>query len=245
MKRDDKSSQAMAKIYSYLAREIERAALEGVDISEVKRRLGERGTLAPSLFKIEFTPQFVGTSQRQGVDRADVERTLEAPDRVDHIVPTGLGMQPDKATSLYVKLFPNRSTLLNTFSLLVACQRVGYVQRVGQAWRVYHSDVDLSRTMTAVDVLRAFVDKYGIEITIGEKKGKFFWYEHVPIKSHTMTDIVKFDHSKNLDMEVNFQRGLIITDTLEIVYAFAINNTVYQADLLRHGIKAKPLPPKK
>jgi hypothetical protein len=239
LKRDDKSSQAIAKIHSYLAREMGRVALQGVDISEVKRRLGERGTLAPSLYRIEFTQQFVRGYEGQGANRADVERTLQAPDRVDHIVPTGLGMQPDKATSLYVKLFPNSSTPLKTFSLLVGCQRVGNIQRVGHAWRIYHSDVDLSRTITAVDVLRAFVDKYGVEITVGEKKDKFFWYERVPVKSDAPSDIVKFNHSKNIDMEVNFQRGLYINGALEIVYAFAINNTVYRADLLTHGIKTK------
>ncbi|MGI9066519.1 MAG: hypothetical protein ACR2HX_08950 [Pyrinomonadaceae bacterium] len=245
LKRDDNSPEAMSKIYDYLAKEIGRIALANVDIKEIKSRLGQRGDLASTLYQIEFTPQFVEGYERRGVNRTDVERTLQAPDRVDHIVPTGLGMHPDKATSLYVKLFHNKSTPSNTFSLLVACERVGYVQRVGHAWRIFHSDVDLSATKTAIDVLRAFLDKYGITITVGEKTDHFFWYERVPIKSNAKTDILKFDRPENVDMEVTFQRGLIIDGTLEIVYAFAINNTAYEADLLKHGIRTKPLPPKK
>src|SRR5580765_3884112 len=55
LKRDDKSPEAMSRIYDYLAREMGHAALAGVDIKEVKTRLGDKGELAPLLYKIEFT----------------------------------------------------------------------------------------------------------------------------------------------------------------------------------------------
>jgi hypothetical protein len=246
LKRDDNSPKAVSKIHDYLAKEIGRVALANVDIKEIKSRLGQRGDLASPLYKIEFTPQFVDAYERQGVDRTNVELTLRAPDRVEHIHPAGLGIDDDKATSLYIRLFSNSSRPLNTFTLLVACQRVGYVQRIGHAWMIFHSDVDLSRTKTPSDVLRAFVDKYGLDITVGEKTGRFFWYERVAVHPDKKTDLLKFNRpSKDVDMEVNFQQGLIFEDAVEIVYAFSINNTTYQADLLKHGIKTKPLPPKK
>ncbi len=110
---------------------------------------------------------------------------------------------------------------------------------------IFHSDVDLSQTKTPSDVLRAFVNKYGLEITVGEKTNRFFWYERVAVPAGKMTDIVKFRHIEGVDMEVNFQQGLIFKDAVEIVYAFSINDTAYEADLLKHGIKTKPLPAKK
>src|SRR5260370_5715724 len=245
LKRDDNSPKAMSKIYDYLAKEIGRVALANVDVKEIKSRLGQRGDLASPLYKIEFTPQFIDGYERHGVDRTNVELTLRAPDRVEHVHPAGLGIDDDKATSLYLRLFSNSSRPLSTFTLLVACQRVGYVQRVGHAWMIFHSDVDLSQTKTPSDVLRAFVDKYGLEITVGEKTNRFFWYERVAVPPGKTTDIVKFRHIEGVDMEVNFQQGLIFKDAVEIVYAFSINNTAYETDLLKHGIKTKPLPPKK
>ncbi len=246
LKREDYSPKAMSKIYEYLAKEIGRVALAQVDVKEIKSRLGQRGDLAAPLYKVDFTPQFVDAYERHGVDRANVELALRAPDSVEHIHPAGLGIDDDKATSLYVRLFRNSFRPLNTFTLLVACQRVGYVQRVGHAWMIFHSDVDLSTTKTPSDVLRAFVDKYGLDITVGEKTGRFFWYERVAVHQDKKTDLIRFNRpSKDVDMEVNFQQGLIFKDAVEVVYAFSINNTAYEADLLKHGIKTKPLPPKK
>src|SRR5260370_9162009 len=107
------------------------------------------------------------------------------------------------------------------------------------------SGIELAQEKTPCDVLRAFVEKYGIEITVGERTNRFFWYERVAVPPGKTTDIVKFRHIEGVDMEVNFQQGLIFKDAVEIVYAFSINNTAYEADLLKHGIKTKPLPPKK
>lgn len=244
LKRDDKSPQAMAKIYDYLAKEIGRAALAGVDIKEVKTRLGQRGDLAPSLYEIEFTPEFKHEHERQGVSRRDVELTLQAPDSVEHVHPAGLGIEDDKATSLYVRRFNNSSRPSNTYSLLLFCQRIGYLQRVGKAWMIFDSEVDLSGAKTTSDVLRAFVGKYGLELTVGEKTGFFFWYERVRLRPDKNTSIIQFKHSQSIVASIVFQRGFIYDHICEIVYAFAINNTAYEADLLRHGIKILPLPKK-
>jgi hypothetical protein len=89
------------------------------------------------------------------------------------------------------------------------------------------------------------VNKYGIEFTVGEKSASFFWYERVPVNPDKQTNLLKFNHTPGIDMEVSFQQGLIFKDAVEVVYAFSINNTAYEADLLKHGIKTKPLPPRK
>src|SRR6266545_1785548 len=115
LKRDDKSPQAMAKIYEYLAREIERAALVGADISQVKTRLGERGDLAPSLYKIEFADTFRELSERRGIEKRDVEQALRAPDFVQHLRPELLGIASGKLTSLYLKEFKNSQHPSNTY----------------------------------------------------------------------------------------------------------------------------------
>jgi len=241
LKRDDKSPQAMAKIYEYLAREIERAALVGVDITEVKTRLGERGDLAPSLYKIEFADTFRDLSEKRGIERRDVEQLLQAPDFVQHLRPEFLGIATAKLTSLYLKEFKNSQQPSNTYSLLVFCHRVGYVQRVGEAWRIFPSDVDLTTAKSPLDVLKAFVNKYGIEIQVGNKKGLFFWHEHITLGPDKEYNVVQFNRpDPNTDMSTTFEVGKVTDNMLEVLYAFGINHTAYDADLIKHGVRIKP-----
>ena len=118
LKRDDNSLKAMSKICDYLAKEISRVALANADINEIKSRLGQRGDLASPLYKIEFTPEFKDLHETRGVDRRDVEMTLQAPDSVEHLNPNLLGIDADKGTSLYLKQFRNAAKPINAFSLL-------------------------------------------------------------------------------------------------------------------------------
>jgi hypothetical protein len=243
LKRDDKSPQAMAKIYEYLAHEIERAALMGVDISEVKTRLGERGDLAPSLYKIEFTDTFRNLSETRGIEKRDVEQALRAPDFVQHLRPELLGIATAKLTSLYLKEFKNSQHPSNTYSLLVFCHRSGYVQKVGEAWRIFPSDVDTSTAKSPLDVLKAFVNKYGLEIEVGDRKGLFFWHEHVARSqgSNSETNLIRFNKiDPTIDMSTTFEVGKLDSTGIEIFYAFSINHTAYDADLAKHGFRIKP-----
>jgi hypothetical protein len=241
LKRGDNSPEAMSRIYDYLAREMGHAALANVDIKEVKTRLGDKGELAPPLYKIVFTDSFKNGSTRRGVDERIVELTLQSPDNVEHLRPELLGLTSRRATSLYLKQFINNTSSFNSYSLLVFCTRVGYVQEVGNAWQIFHSDVDLSKAQTPLDVLKALIGRYGFEIQIGEKKAAFFWHELVPISRHLpFNDLIKLPHEPNIDFAITWSPGEIRDNTLELTYAFGINYTVYEADLAKHGIRVNP-----
>jgi hypothetical protein len=240
LKRDDNSPKAMSRIYELLAQEIGRAALADVDIKEVKTRLGDRGELAPPLYKIQFMDSFKD-SERRGVAEREVEATLQSPDSVEHLHPELLGIASKRATSLYLKRFNNNRNPLNSYSLLGFCTRVGYVQQVGEAWRIFHSDVDLSKAKTPLDVLKSLVSKYGFEIQVGESRGAFFWHERVPILPNTRSEFLKIPKLPNTDFSVTWSPGPVVDNTLEITYAFGINNTAYEVDLAKHGIRTKPI----
>jgi hypothetical protein len=240
LKRDDKSPEAMSRIYDYLAREMGQAALADVDIKEVKARLGDKGELAPPLYKIVFSDSFKHGSKIRGVDERTVEITLQSPNSVEHLRPELLGITSKRATSLYLRQFINPSRPFNSYSLLVFCTRAGYVQQVTNAWQVFHSDVDLSKTKSPLDVLKALVAKYGFEIQIGETKAAFFWHERVPISRRLpFNELIKFPHQPNVDFAVTWSPGEISDNSLELTYAFGINYTAYEADLVRHGIRIK------
>ena len=106
---------------------------------------------------------------------------------------------------------------------------------------IFHSDVDLSRAKTPLDVLKAFIDKYGVEVQVGEKTGKFFWHEKVPLAPNQITNFFGFPApDPMIDMSACVEPGGIIDGVLQIVYAFGVNHTSYDADLLKHGIRLKP-----
>ena len=105
-------------------------------LKEVKTRLGDKGELAPPLYKIVFSDSFKDGSKRRGVDEHLVEITLQSPDSVEHLHPGLLGVTAKKATSLYLKRFINNGRPSNSYSLLVFCTRLGYVQQVDDAWQV-------------------------------------------------------------------------------------------------------------
>jgi hypothetical protein len=232
----------MAKIYQYLAHEIERAALMGVDISEVKTRLGESGDLAPSLYKFEFTDTFRDVSERRGIEKRDVEQALRAPDFVQHLRPELLGIASGKLTSLYLKEFRNSQHPSNTYSLLVFCHRSGYIQKVGEAWRIFPADVDTSTAKSPLDVLKAFVNKYGLEFQLGDRKGLFFWHEHIARpQGSSQANLVTFSRlDPTINMSTTFEVGKLDSTGIEILYAFSINHSAYDADLVKHGIKIRP-----
>ncbi len=244
LKMDDKSPAAMSKIYDYLAREMGHAALADVDIKEVKTRLGDKGELAPPLYKIVFTDSYKHSGNRRGVDERAIERTLQSPDSVEHLRPELLGITSKRATSLYLKQFINNSRPFNSHSLLVLCTRIGYVQEVSDAWLIFHSDVDLSKAKTPLDVLKALVAKYGFEIQIGERKASFFWHEWVPISRRLpYNEIIRIPTEPSVNWAITWSPGEMRDNSVELTYAFAINYAAYDADLVRHGIRIKPNTP--
>jgi len=236
LKRDDNSPRAMSKIYEYLAHEITRAAFQGVDQQQIKSRLGAEGALAPSLYKIEFTDQFQRAKKR-GINERDVELVVHSPDRLQHVIADeGSAV----AISLYLREFRNTSRPSNTFSLLVVCRREGSVQKVIDGWRIYHSDVDLSRARGPLDALKSFVSVYGIHFRIGGRPGLFFWREFVPISpGMQITKMIEMPEKLGASYAVCVIPGKVSNGQIEIVLAFAINDTEYDNALRQHGIQKK------
>jgi hypothetical protein len=121
--------------------------------------------------------------------------------------------------------------------LLVQTRREGDLQTVVSAWRVYHEDVDLHSVTKPIELLRAFVDKYGIEFSIADdsRKRKFVLYENIPIAQDRTTEVFKLPQPEKRAFEwCNvFRRS---KGELEIAVAYAIDVTRYAEDLRRHGV---------
>lgn len=240
LKKTDDSAESKGRIYGYLADQIQRAGLANVDIGKVKERLGQKGDLVPALYKIEFLKS-VKLDEDRGVEKRQIEETLQRPDSVEHLCP---GLLPEnkqnKATSVYIKTYRNRIRPENTYSLLVFCTRLGYVQKVQHGWYVFHSEFDLTGARTALDVFKAFVNRYGIELEIGNNKRKLFFYESAQIDATDGTETVLIKLQRGVPTgTLNFEIGSIKDNEVMIFWTFGINYEDYDDTLRKHGIKIK------
>src|SRR5262245_12536609 len=185
----DQSRQAQTKILDFLNKTMVDLILPPAKIPTVRARLGQRGDLRPELYQIKFGASFQDEEKR-GIRRSHVVRAMQEPDAVEHLAPDWSSESPYPAFSLYLKhqgeAGPNR------FILLVQAVRKDDVQLVGPAWRVYLKEVDLSGADSPLDVLGAFVEVYGLKLSIGQSEPrKFFLYVSIPLEEENETQIAK------------------------------------------------------
>ncbi len=105
---------------------------------------------------------------------------------------------------------------------------------------MYYSDVDLTKARTPVDVLRAFVEVYGLICRVGQGAAKkFYLYETFPRTKEDATSLMTIDTAPCGDGDeiwASLHLLLTIDNVIEVSLAYAINKNKYQADLRRHGV---------
>ncbi len=108
------------------------------------------------------------------------------------------------------------------------------------AWRVYHSDVDLGRVRSARDVLVAFLDRYGLDLRLGLEGRRLFTGGEVPMGStaNTRAQVV---HAPEGAVVRTLEMLRLVPEraSIEVTIAFAINETVLRRDLARHEWRRK------
>jgi len=223
------------RIYSTLSNEISKSVFMQVNETEVKQRLGQKGLLNPRLYKIGFSDFFKKETMKFGITRSHVEDSMRSPHRVEHLMlPGNFSRADDPPTfSLYLKM-PRVQRRANVFSLLVLSTRNGADQSVIAAWRVYHSEVDVSKFERPLDVLRAFAEKYGMPVTAGNRTANFILYEVIPI----LGDATGFMSGPKMEAGAIMFFFKVRSDlqVLEVACAFHLDVNRYKRDLRRHGL---------
>jgi hypothetical protein len=240
LKRDDYSLRAMAKLYGAMAEEMKRIALQHEDVNKIKARLGHQGILSPSQYQIKFDRTFRDVSENFGVTQYQVESAIRNPDSYQHLLPEHFGFDPDYAISLFIKV-QKQTASTERYTLLVLASRKGFVQEVLDAWRVYPSDLNLRDVSLPVDVLRAFVENFGTTFKVGEKEGKFFMNERLPI-THDKDGSDAFELFKarqSEDLTAYIGLGKQDKTMMEAVLFFSIDYQKYAESLKRHGVNTK------
>jgi hypothetical protein len=235
----DNSSEARAAILNFLAQQFADYLL-ATRKPAIRARLGASGELPASLYRLTFPDSFRQAAKR-GIRRSHVENAVFSPDAVEHLLPEKLQQAGSPAASIYGKILGEPSSR-NQYTLLVITQRNQDVQAYGSAWRVYHSDVDVSKATTLIDRLRAFVDVYGLEISVGGIRSteKLILYRSFQAtKDSKPTQLVQIHSDTTPLPRFEMHHFLKVTSPgglVEVAIAFAIDLTRYEQDLERHGV---------
>jgi hypothetical protein len=227
---DNYSDEARAKISNVLASALRQSILSHADADEVLKRIGNAGLLPTVAYNVVQPPEFQATFYRFGVSRSHVEDAVKHPDDHQHLMTEGLPASHHDM-SLFMKRIVSREQSRRHW-FLVQTHRTGSDQRVGAAWRVYPDAVRLDLARQPIDVLHAFVDVYGVPVTVGDTRGLFIEPRIYPAGSPVKVDWTGAppDHfvsiSHTTDAEGRFRLGLI----------YCIDLERYGADLRKRGI---------
>jgi len=233
-----------------LSKEISEIALSNADTQEIKGRLGQKGLLPTGSYTIGFESYPKDNSERFGIRNSHVNDAIKRPDLSQHLLPEMLVESPRfEAFSLFIKTHTAREPI-DTFSLLVfACRSMAHLDVI-DAWRVYHSEVDLSHATTPLDVLKAFTEKYGYPITKAGLDGvsqKFVLYARVPLRDTVTANTLAYEYfvvaqEKPGDAKSDRRYWFFRQEgnELQIAFAFVLNIVQYQRDLENHKNRNHP-----
>jgi len=248
-------------LFQRLSREISIATFSQVRKDDVKARLGQKGLLRQDLYKIELSEGFKKGTTRFGISLTDAEEALRRPEAVEHLLPDHFDQSGNQPSFTLILKTPRVKRRNDAFTLLVLSKREGTVQTVLAAWRVYHSDINISAPLRPLGVLIAFADRYGFPITVGSKTANFILYEKISVKG-ALSEMIKgpsgikmslnqftqqIQFSVDPGVSLNCQTHLFVRVTksppiqidgtvLEVALAFIVDLERYAADLRRHGV---------
>lgn len=229
--------RAFAELLSEQMREV---VLAGKDRDKILTRAGAGGRLPTGLFRITFSEEFRRHFRTLGTREAHVIDAIQHADVVDHFYVHGEVADPPY--SVFLKLHEAKPR--NTFWLLVVAGRRGKTLEVASAFRVYLSDVDLTDAQKPIDVLAAFVEKFGFESTFEGATSKFIQNTPLPPprSSGPPEILVRGVRGQNYYGTLYLAKNTAGATTA-IAIAFTISLTLYAASLRKRGVRAELLDP--
>jgi hypothetical protein len=183
--------------------------------------------------RVKFDRAFPSDAPSHHINRRDVERTLRWPRWVDELT-QGAELALSDAVTVWVAT-PPTSVRDDPSSLLVVTRDRRSDRWVHGAWRLYHSDVDLRHARSGFDVLTAFLDRYGLEVQIGDSSRRLFLPCRLPMAaaanaSARVIGVLSRPETRRLEI----LRLIPERAEIEVGVAFAVDERSLRADVARH-----------
>ncbi len=191
----------------------------------------------PGPFRVKFDHAFHDEARTRHLARHHVERVLRWPRLVDDLAGVGGINSADRLTVWLAN--PPLSNAEDPSSILVLTRDRRGTREVQDAWRVYHSDVPISRVRSAREALFAFLNRYGIELQIGSESRRLFTASRVPMGPSGNAEARLPDAVSNIDVRlVQILELFPENASIDVSLAYAVNATSVRADLARHTRRA-------
>jgi hypothetical protein len=228
------------RIRNVLAHALEKDSLDSARFDAARARLGEAGLLRPSEYRLQIG-EIVREFERLGDRRTYIERSVLEADVVQHLSHRG-GDDQRKESPEGLSLF---ARLIDTgkrppFAHLVVTGRKGASLEFQAAWRIVRQVVDWNPSMTPLDLLKGFVDRFGVLLEVpGRLPTKFVLFDAIPKPTQGFRGVLRpaesmnpnHDFSVQMMLRMNQQVGLI-----EISMAYQIDTTIYRQSLQEHSL---------
>lgn len=224
---------AHSLIAKTIADTLRQAILGHADTEAILKRMGNSGRLPSASYNVLQSQEFQTAFYRLGIRGNHVEDAVKHPDDLQHLMTEGM---PESwhDISLFMKYVASRE-LSRRHWLLVQAHRVATDQRVGAAWRIYPEDINLETAQQPIDVLKAFVEAYGVPISIDGTKVLFIEFRSYPVNVSIKIDWTGAPE----DHFVSIAHTTDLSGRFRIGLTYCIDIPKYSATLKARGVKVE------
>lgn len=181
------SALVRQKALEILTRSMQANVLTEQRSRNAKESLGNAGLLTPALYTIEFN-DLIKAFESLGERRNNITQVVHSPDVTQHLAPPG-GWDSDANESQSIFVREIKPTKKKKFLQMVIATRSGSKLTFCAAWRFYSELISWDGTMSPLDLLKKFVEKYGMEFSIGDSSPtKFVLNETITFPPGTLPE---------------------------------------------------------
>jgi hypothetical protein len=241
---NDNSISAQSKIFDFLSKEISNIALSDENIRKVKKRLGSRGELPLNQYKIAFLHTFE-SAESFGEKKSHVIEIIKSPDKFVHTNSRYVLLDnEDKYGFTLITKLVTPKRLQDKFIQMVFSRRQGDTLFIMGALRAYLSEMNLNQLDNPLDILKVFVDTYGLTFRVNNLTSRLIENDVTELEHATPADV------KILDGQIgNFYLPILIANQsalagtvnnssrlTELLLCFVIDLTKYFVTLKKHNV---------
>jgi hypothetical protein len=239
---DDLSAETRERITARLDSILRELSVSPERENEARRRLGDRGELWPRAYRLNF-PADRETLRQVLVREEQLENVLRKPDAVQHLLPAAFNAPGAEPMSLYAMWIQSREGR-QPYVMLVQTQRRGDEQQISQAWRVFHDDLERPMPEIPLQMLAAFVERFGVYFSVGnnDRLELFVPYAHLTpdasgeVRLFTTHGTADRPIGPRTELRGSLQLKPNEDKSIDVALAYTINLTAYQESLRRHRI---------
>lgn len=225
-----------ARVLGTLADSILHYGRESFDLASAKQRLGARGELPLTSYEIVFGQDATSLA----ATRTNIEEAIRKADHVLHLQQKSTASTteaPFDALSMFAKQVRAKG---EQFYLLVVALRKGPRLTVAEAWRAYERYVDCRDIQSPLELLRRFVDVYGMSFSLGPRSNlRFLVDDAIPLQPGEGFPRLDVSNPENHSFKASILARTSELAVAEVALGYVIDLMAYRTHLASVGVAVR------